>query len=73
MAKMNDVVKNFYDNTDFTLPEVIETVTKNPARELKVFDKVGSIEVGKAADFVIFDKNFAVQKTFVNGREIFSA
>ena len=73
VAKMNDVVKNFYDNTDFTLPEVIETVTKNPARELKVFDKVGSIEVGKAADFVIFDKNFAVQKTFVNGREIFSA
>ena len=71
VAKMNDVVKNFYDNTDFTLPEVIETVTKNPARELKVFDKVGSIEVGKAADFVIFDKNFAVQKTFVNGREIF--
>ena len=73
VAKMNDVVKNFYDNTDLTLPEVIETVTKNPARELKVFDKVGSIEVGKAADFVIFDKNFAVQKTFVNGREIFSA
>ena len=73
VAKMNDVVKNFYENTDFTLPEVIETVTKNPARELKVFDKVGSIEVGKAADFVIFDKNFAVQKTFVNGREIFSA
>ncbi len=71
VAKMNDVVKNFYNNTDFSLPEVIETVTKNPACELKIFDKVGSIEIGKAADFVIFDKNFSVKKTFVNGREIF--
>ena len=72
VATMNEVVKNFYDNTDLSLPEVIETVTKNPATELKIYDKVGSIEVGKAADFVIFDKNFEVQKTFIDGEEVFS-
>ena len=72
VATMNEVVKNFYDNTDLSLPEVIETVTKNPATELKIYDKVGSIEVGKAADFVILDKNFEVQKTFIDGEEVFS-
>ena len=72
VATLNEVAKNFYDNTDLTLSEVIETVTKNPATELKIYDKVGSIEVGKSADFVIFDKNFEVRKTFIDGEEIFS-
>ena len=67
VAKMIDVVKNFSRNAEWTVPEVVELVTKNPARELKIFDKIGSIEVGKAADFVIFDENFNVKRTIING------
>lgn len=70
VAKIIDVVKNFSRNAEWTVPEVVELVTKNPARELKIFDKVGSIEIGKAADFVIFDENFNVKRTIING-EIF--
>ena len=72
VAKMNEVVKNFFDNTNLSLPEVVETVTKNPASELKIYDKIGSIEIGKQADLVIFDKNFSIKKTFVGGVEFFS-
>lgn len=71
VAKMNDVVKNFHENTQMTLPEVVELVTKNPARELKIYDKLGSLEVGKAADVIIFDENFGIKRAFVNGTEIF--
>ncbi len=67
VAKMNDVVKNFRANTSIDVAEVVELVTKNPARDLKIYDNLGSLEVGKAADIVIFDENFNVQKTFVNG------
>ena len=67
VAKMIDVVKNFYQNTNLTLPQVIETVTKNPARELKIYDKLGSIEIGKSADFVIFDEDFNIAQTIING------
>ena len=67
VAKMNDVVKNFYENTAATLPEVVETVAKNPARKLNLYKKIGSIEVGKAADFVIFDENFNVRQTIISG------
>ena len=72
VAKMNDVVKNFCANTNATLPEVVETVTKNPAQKLQLYDKIGSIEVGKSADFVIFDENFNVRLTIINGEEFFT-
>lgn len=70
VAKMIDVVKNFSANANFSIPAVVELVTKNPARELKIYDELGSIEVGKAADFVIFDENFNIKFTIIDG-EIF--
>lgn len=67
VAKMNEVVKNFYENTSATLAETVELVTKNPARRLNLFDEIGSVEIGKAADFVIFDENFNIKKTVIDG------
>ena len=55
------------ENTQIPLTEVIETVTKNPAKKLNVYDKLGSVEVGKSADFVIFDENLNIKKTIING------
>lgn len=70
VATLNDVAKNFHENTSATIAETVELVTKNPARRLNLYEKIGSLEVGKSADFVIFDENFNVKKTFING-EIF--
>jgi imidazolonepropionase-like amidohydrolase len=47
-------------------------VTLNPAKQLRIDDRVGSIEVGKDADLVLYDGNplsvlSVVQKTFVDG------
>lgn len=69
VAPMNDVLKNFHANTNWSVAEVVELVTKNPAVELKIFDALGSLEVGKAADIVLFDDDFNVKKIFINGRE----
>lgn len=71
VATMNNVVKNFARNSGFDVAEVVELVTKNPARELKIYDKIGSIEIGKAADFVIFDENFNVKRTIVDGKILY--
>ena len=67
VATMNNVVKNFAENAALSIPEVVMTVTKNPAQELNLYNKIGSIEAGKFADFVIFDKNFNVKRTIING------
>ncbi|MCZ6917882.1 MAG: amidohydrolase family protein [Gemmatimonadetes bacterium] len=59
-----------------TEDQALSLITINPARQLGVADKVGSIEVGKDADLAIFDRhpldNFAVvQQTFVDGKLYF--
>lgn len=51
-------------------------ITINPAKQLGIEDKVGSIEVGKQADLVIFEghplSSYAVpQMTFVDGVKYF--
>ena len=68
VATMNNVVKNFSRNCHLNVAEVVELVTKNPAQELKIFDKVGSISVGKLADFVIFDEEFNIKRTIIDGQ-----
>ena len=69
VAKMNEVLRIFCENTGFDIASGVELVTKNPAVELNVFDQLGSLEVGKAADITIFDDDFNIRKTFVRGRE----
>jgi imidazolonepropionase-like amidohydrolase len=56
--------------------EALALVTINPAKQLGVDNRVGSIEVGKDADIVIYDKdplsNFAkVQKVWIDGNKYF--
>ena len=68
VAPLNDVVKQFCRNTKISIPAAVETVTKNPARRLKLYDEIGSLEVGKAADILIFDEDFNIKATFVDGK-----
>ncbi len=56
--------------------EALKLVTLNPAIQLGIADRVGSIEVGKDADLVIYDKHplsvFAVpQKVLIDGQVYF--
>ena len=45
--------------------------SKNPAINLGIFDKKGSIALGKDADFTIVDKDFNVYATFVKGKLVY--
>ncbi len=56
--------------------EALAMVTINPAKQLGIDDKVGSIEVGKSADLVLFDKHpldtFSKPlKVWIDGHEYF--
>jgi imidazolonepropionase-like amidohydrolase len=56
--------------------EALSLITINPAKQLRIDQRVGSIEAGKDADLVIFDKhplsNYAkVQKVLIDGRVYF--
>jgi N-acetylglucosamine-6-phosphate deacetylase len=57
--------------------EALKFVTINPARQLKIEDRVGSIEVGKDADLVLWSGDplstlSRVTRTFIDGAEWWS-
>jgi imidazolonepropionase-like amidohydrolase len=56
--------------------EALAMVTINPAKQLGIDDKVGSIEVGKSTDLVLFDRHplsgfSKPQKVWIDGHEYF--
>lgn len=59
-----------------TEQQALAMVTINPAKQLGIDDKVGSIEVGKSADLALFDKhplsNYSkALKVWIDGHEYF--
>lgn len=71
ILRLNKAVKNFKEYTDITINEAINMVSLNPAKNLKLHNEIGSIEVGKYADVVIFDKDFCIEHTIVNGKTVY--
>ena len=70
VLKLNEALRNFYKHTDISLSELLAMVTTIPARKLGV-DR-GELKEGFPADFVLFDKNFTIHHTFVEGDALFS-
>ena len=72
ILKMNDAVKNLVLKLDVPFTDAIDYATINPAKNLKIDDKVGSIKVGKNADLVVLDGEFNVMLTLRNGKTVYS-
>ena len=50
--------------------EAIRAASYNPAKALGVQDKIGSIEEGKYADFIITNADYSEKRVFIGGKEI---
>lgn len=68
---INHALKNFKANTDLTVEEVVKLVTENPAKHLGIFNKKGSLGIGKDADIVIFNNSFEIFATIVRGKIVY--
>lgn len=68
---LDKALRNFTSNTGIGLIDAIKTVTENPARVLKANDRKGSIDIGKDADFALFDDSFNIYATFVKGKKVY--
>jgi predicted amidohydrolase YtcJ len=64
------------------IQEALKAITINPTWQMHAEDKIGSLEIGKQADFVILDQNpltespteiskIKVMATYLNGRKVF--
>jgi len=68
---MNQAVRNFIEFTGCSLPEAVKTASLNPARLLGMQERKGSLEAGKDADIVIFDKEFNIRYTIIGGEIVY--
>ena len=64
---MIESIQNLIHHTDLSLDEILRMCTLYPAKAIGVDDKLGSIAVGKVANLAIFDHQFKVKATAVNG------
>lgn len=73
VLRMNDAVKNMVTKCGVDFCTAVDFASANPARNLGIFDKVGSIEEGKNASFAVLDKDFNVLMTIRDGEIIYKA
>lgn len=72
VLKMNKAVHNVMNFIGTSLEETVKFASSNPAKNLGLYDQMGSISVGKKANLVVVDKDVNVYKTIRDGRVVFS-
>jgi len=65
---MIDCVRNMVQLVGIPLEEAVQMATLNPAKALQISHRKGTLTEGTDADLVVFDEEFAVHRTVVEGR-----
>ncbi len=66
---MIQAFRNVLSFTGRPVEEIIDMFTKNPAKLIGIYDKVGDIRVGKRADFVLLEEDNTLAATFIGGKK----
>lgn len=67
---MLTAMKNLMKFTGATLGDAVACATKNPAEMVGIYNKVGSVEVGKVANMVVLDKELCIKSVICTGEVI---
>lgn len=67
VLKLNEAVRNLYENSTLTLYEAVNCASLNPAKALCEDNEIGSLEEGKRADIIIADEKFNIYTTILGG------
>ena len=68
-ASITNVFDEFKNLLSFGIDfkTALKSCTINPARSIGEQDNIGSIAVGKCADFIVTDENFNIKEVYING------
>ena len=73
VLRMNRAVQNFVEKVGVPFTQAVDCATINPAKNLKIDGEVGSIKVGKRADFTVLNENYDVLMTVRGGEIVYKA
>ena len=65
-----EAMKNLTRFAGIPLEDAIPAATANPARLLGVYSEVGSLEVGKRADFIVLGADDSLRDVYVGGEKV---
>lgn len=71
ILKMNQAVKNIMEFLDIDFETAVKCATENPAKNLGLFDEIGSIKEGKLANVLVVDKDVNVYQTIRRGKVVY--
>ncbi len=71
VLQMNLAVKNMVERVGLTLCEAADCASYNPAKALGMEEELGSIALGKRADFTVLGPDFDVLMTIVDGEIVY--
>lgn len=73
VLRMNRAVQNLVEKVGVPFTDAVDCATAVPATVLGIFDRKGSIEAGKDADFAVLDGKYNVIMTVRGGKVIYHA
>jgi N-acetylglucosamine-6-phosphate deacetylase len=68
---MNKAIANMIKFLNLKIVDVVMMASTNPAKKLGIFDRKGSIEVGKDADLVVLNEKYEVVMTICKGNLVY--
>ena len=63
-------LKNMRRWLPYSLEEILPTLSENPAKEMGLWDRKGSIETGKIADFVVCSPDYREKTVYLAGEKL---
>src|SRR5699024_2748856 len=67
ILKMVDGAKHLLALEGVTLKDIVKMASENPAKQINVFDRKGSIALGKDADILLIDEELNIEYTLCKG------
>ena len=71
VATADRLVRTMINMAELPLEKAIQMITATPARIMGLQDKKGTLEAGKDADIVLFDKDIRIETTIIKGRVVY--
>ncbi len=71
VATSNRLLKTMVKMANVPITDAVKMLTTTPARIINVSDTKGELIAGKDADIVIFDGDFTIQKTIIQGKVVY--
>jgi N-acetylglucosamine-6-phosphate deacetylase len=65
------LVKTMYKTVGVPITDAIKMMCQTPARLIGLDKEIGTLDIGKRADIVIFDDDINVFKTIVGGKTVY--